>query len=105
LGFVSVLDFFGDFVSSNTGETSKPELKPFLTILGTRMRAIDLGLFLAERISESKQLTLTGRNAKSSLQTEAHFRTYLIETLLDAGVSSACARVKCMKTANSRVHS
>jgi len=39
LGFVSVLDFFGDFVSSNTGETGKPELKPFLTILGTRMRA------------------------------------------------------------------
>jgi len=40
LGFVSVLDFLGDFVSSNTGETGKPELKPFLTILGTRMRAI-----------------------------------------------------------------
>jgi hypothetical protein len=39
LGFVSVLDFFGDFVSSNTGETGKPELKPFLTILGTGMRA------------------------------------------------------------------
>jgi hypothetical protein len=39
LGFVSVLDFFGDFVSSNTGETGKPELKPFLTIFGTRMRA------------------------------------------------------------------
>jgi len=39
LGFVSILDFLGDFVSSNTGETGKPELKPFLTILGTRMRA------------------------------------------------------------------
>jgi hypothetical protein len=39
LGFVSVLDFFRDFVSSNTGETGKTELKPFLTILGTRMRA------------------------------------------------------------------
>ena len=39
LGFVSVPDFLGDFVSSNTGETGKPELKPFLTILGTRMRA------------------------------------------------------------------
>jgi hypothetical protein len=39
LDFMSILDFLGDFVSSNTGETSKPELKPFLTILGTRMRA------------------------------------------------------------------
>ena len=39
LGLVSVLHFLGDFVSSNTGETGKPELKPFLTILGTRMRA------------------------------------------------------------------
>jgi len=29
----------GILSSSNTGETGKPELKPFLTILGTRMRA------------------------------------------------------------------
>jgi hypothetical protein len=36
---MSVLHFFRDFVSSNTGETSKPELKPFLTIFGTGMRA------------------------------------------------------------------
>jgi len=42
LGLVSVLHFFGYFVSSNTGETGKPELKPFLTILGTRTRAIGL---------------------------------------------------------------
>jgi hypothetical protein len=30
----------GILSSSNTGETGKPELKPFLTILGTRMRAV-----------------------------------------------------------------
>ena len=39
LGSVSVLDFLGILSCSNTGETGKPELKPFLTILGTRMRA------------------------------------------------------------------
>jgi hypothetical protein len=39
-GFMSVLHFFGDFVSPRTQEKrAKPELKPFLTILGTRMRA------------------------------------------------------------------
>ena len=39
LGFVSVLDFFGDFVFLEHRRNGKTELKPFLTILGTRMRA------------------------------------------------------------------
>jgi hypothetical protein len=39
LGFASVLDFFGILSFSSTGETGKPELKPFLTIFGTHMRA------------------------------------------------------------------
>ena len=39
LDFVSVLDLLGILSSSNTGETGKLELKPFLTILGTRIRA------------------------------------------------------------------
>jgi hypothetical protein len=40
LGFVSVLDFFGVLSFPKTGEMGKTELRPFLTILGTRMRAI-----------------------------------------------------------------
>jgi hypothetical protein len=39
LGFVSVLDFFGVLSFPKTGEMCKTELRPFLTILGTRMRA------------------------------------------------------------------
>jgi len=39
LGFVSVLDFFGVLSFPKTGEMGKTELRPFLTILGTRMRA------------------------------------------------------------------
>jgi hypothetical protein len=39
LGFVSVLDFLGVLSFPKTGEMGKPELKPFLTILGTGMRA------------------------------------------------------------------
>jgi hypothetical protein len=39
LGFVSAIDFSGILSFSSTGETGKLELKPFLTILGTRMRA------------------------------------------------------------------
>jgi quercetin dioxygenase-like cupin family protein len=40
LGFVSVLDFFGVLSFPKTGEMGKTELRPFLTILGTRMRAL-----------------------------------------------------------------
>jgi hypothetical protein len=39
LGFISVLDFFGVLSFPKTGEMGKTELRPFLTILGTRMRA------------------------------------------------------------------
>jgi hypothetical protein len=39
LGFVSVLDFSGDFVFLERRRNGKTELKPFLTILGTCMRA------------------------------------------------------------------
>ena len=102
---MSVLDFFGDFVFLEHRRNEQTGIKTIFDHFRNTHACYRSGTFLAERISESKQLTLTGRNAKSSLQTEAHFRTYLIETLLDAGVSSACARVKCMKTANSRVHS
>ena len=40
IGFISVLDFLGYLSCSNTAETSKTELRPFLTIFGTGMRAI-----------------------------------------------------------------
>jgi hypothetical protein len=39
LGFMPVLISLGNLSSSNTEEKGKQELKPFLTILGTRMRA------------------------------------------------------------------
>jgi hypothetical protein len=39
IGFISVLDFLGYLSCSNTAETSKTELRPFLTIFGTGMRA------------------------------------------------------------------
>jgi len=39
LGFISVLDFYEYLSTLNTAETTKTELKPFLTILGTSMRA------------------------------------------------------------------
>jgi hypothetical protein len=42
LGFVSVLDFFGVLSFPKTGEMGKTELWPFLTILGTRMRAASI---------------------------------------------------------------
>ena len=39
MGFISVLDFYEYLSTLNTAETTKTELKPFLTILGTSMRA------------------------------------------------------------------
>jgi hypothetical protein len=41
IGFISVLDFLGYLSCSNTAETSKTELRPFLTIFGTSMRAAE----------------------------------------------------------------
>jgi hypothetical protein len=41
IGFISVLDFLGYLSCSNTAETSKTELRPFLTIFGTGMRAAE----------------------------------------------------------------
>ena len=38
-GFMSVLHFFGDFVFLEHRRNKQTGLKPFLTILGTRMRA------------------------------------------------------------------
>jgi len=40
LGFTSVLDFYEYLFILNTGEACKTELKPFLTIFGTGMRAM-----------------------------------------------------------------
>jgi len=39
---MSVLDFFGDFVFLEHRRNGQTELKPFLTIFGTRMRATTL---------------------------------------------------------------
>jgi hypothetical protein len=39
IGFISVLDFLGYLSCSNAAETSETELRPFLTILETAMRA------------------------------------------------------------------
>jgi hypothetical protein len=50
-GFVSVLDFFGVLSFPKTGEMGKTELRPFLTILGTRMRAIAMGSDKEQRLS------------------------------------------------------
>jgi hypothetical protein len=59
LGFVSVLDFFGHFVFLEPEETGKTELKPFLTILGTRMRATSFNShlqFLEKVLIHSKKI-------------------------------------------------
>jgi hypothetical protein len=52
IGFISVLDFLGYLSCSNTAETSKTELRPFLTIFGTSMRAT---AFLAASREEFKR--------------------------------------------------
>lgn len=51
MGFVSVLDFFGVLSFPKTGEMGKTELRPFLTILGTRMRAKHLRAQIKSNIS------------------------------------------------------